>query len=273
MGSFSSPLRGVCRGRFSGLITGNSLQLNVVYPACGSITSQLSAVISEGSISGTINTNPVPDYCTFRGSFTAQRISSTEVSEREPNDTPDTADIVFIPVMIRNGFASPRDCSNCWCFDENNNDRCDSGEDLIEDWYWFAVSQPITITVTLAAPNPTAADFDLAISRYIPNPTRLTSIAGAFNPGTPPESFTVSLEPGIYVIPVSNFDRGPTTPSAYTLTITLVSNSPAELNRSEGFSHPQFPAILREAIKNEGGFQNFDGPSAERQGAGRKSEM
>jgi pimeloyl-ACP methyl ester carboxylesterase len=165
---------------------------------------------------------PVEREFPAASSLFKQQQPPSEIAEREPNDTPETAHVVPLPVII-NGFAATRDCrGGCsWCFDANDNERCDSNEDLIEDWYRFTLTQLTTIRVTLFAPNPAGVDFDVALGPFIPGANRLPGFAGSFQRGTPPESYTITLEPGTYVIPLSNneFSRTGTAPSTYQLQI------------------------------------------------------
>jgi pimeloyl-ACP methyl ester carboxylesterase len=166
---------------------------------------------------------PVEREFPTTSSLLKQQQPLLEIAEREPNDTPETAQVVTPPVTI-NGRAAPGEpCAggSCWCFDANDNGRCDRDEDRIEDWYRFTVTQLTTIMVTLVAPNPTRVDFDVALSPFIPGANRLPALAGSFQRGTPPESYTITLEPGTYVIPLSNNEFSPTgtAPSTYTLVI------------------------------------------------------
>jgi hypothetical protein len=139
----------------------------------------------------------------------------TTLHEREPNDTPDTAQ--RIPTLVDvDGFAVPGDSTALWYFDLNGNNRFDPGvDDLIEDFYRIDVSQRTLVTITLAAPNPITTDLDLFLFT-----TGLDFVARSAESGTPPEQTVADLEAGSYLIIVTNYDPGPTILSSYTLTIT-----------------------------------------------------
>jgi endonuclease YncB( thermonuclease family) len=139
----------------------------------------------------------------------------TTLHEREPNDTPDSAQRIPIPVAV-DGFAVPGDSTARWYFDLNGNNAFDPGiDDLIEDFYRIDVNQRTLVTITLAAPSSTTTDLDLYLFT-----TGLTFVTRSAESGTPPEQIVADLEAGSYLIIVTNYDPGPTIPSPYTLTIT-----------------------------------------------------
>lgn len=144
---------------------------------------------------------------------------ATIISEQEPNDTPQQAQVLSAPVTV-NGQASPRDTTGRWYFDYNNNGQFDQGvDDLIEDFYRIDyridLTQSTTVSITLSAPNRSAADLDLYITDC-----QYRVLGRSAQAGTPPEIVSVSLAPGTYYIIVTNYDPGPTIPTSYTLSIS-----------------------------------------------------
>jgi hypothetical protein len=126
------------------------------------------------------------------------------VPEIEPNSSPATAQWLLPPVRL-SGSVTPADAGSLQL----------DGDDF-EDMYLLHLTTPLAVTVEL---DPTAADIDLDL--LIAKPGTLETVASSLSGqlGATERISRLDLEPGNYLILVSQFGETPAAGSAYTLTV------------------------------------------------------
>jgi hypothetical protein len=85
--------------------------------------------------------------------------------------------------------------------------------DAVEDWYRIDVTEPTTLSATLTAGH-ADADLNLYLVSFPHGSPDLTVWDRSVDRGTPPETFQIRVEPGIYFVGVSSFDEHPANPDS-----------------------------------------------------------